>query len=297
VELCNMLGAMIARLAGPEAAQRHLAALASQVLPDLRHADRDPRHLLALRELVVDEILALQADRGALDGLLALPVRPSPESASGTDAPTRVAEDKFAVALRGTPAIDGKLDEDCWQASLAANAPGTRTVITRFRNLTGRIWPSQETVVHCLHDDDNLYVAFRCGEPEIEKLTPLSEQPDLAQVDRVAVALDVGGAMRWFVVTMEGIRLEGSLERPVRVRGAGWEAKTHIEPDGYTVEMRLPCRVGYGNGCRLEAGAPRDGTSRFNLFRFAAPGQETLYFTGRHSHKRSPFQFGTLELR
>jgi len=369
VELCNMLGREVARLAGPAVAQQHLAALASQVLPDLRHPDRNPRHLLALRELVADEIMALQANPGALEELLALPVRPSPESASATDAPTRngptrVAEDKFAVALRGTPVIDGKLADACWQASLAANALGTRTVITRFRNLTGRIWPSQETVVNCLHDDANLYFAFRCGEPEIAKLTPLSEQPSLAQVDRVAVALSVDGLERWFVVTMEGIQLEGSLRQPVRVRAGRWEAKTHLERSagfqpapamssagfqpasavrnlglcppitvssagfqpapvvrnlgrrppitvssaGFQPAMRalnplvsggLEARTTEGGDAGARGGLEARTTSpvAFNLFRFAAPGQETLYFTGRHSSKRNPFEFGRLELR
>jgi len=309
VELCNMLGREIERLAGPAVARQHLAALASQVLPDLRHPDRDPRHLLALRERVADEILTLQSDPQALAEMLKLPLRAGADGGSRMSPPTRVAEDKFAVALRGTPVVDGKLDDACWQAAQAANAPGTRTIVTRFRNLTGRIWPSQETTVVCVHDGASLYFAFRCGEPEVAKLTPLAEQPALARVDRVAVALGIGGQECWFVVTLEGTRLEGSLQQPRSVRGGGWEAKTHLDADGYTVEMRLPIPPSSGAGFqpaesssatippsgRLEARTTTPVT--FNLFRFAAPGQETLYFTGRHSTKQSPFQLGTMELR
>ncbi len=171
----------------------------------------------------------------------------------------------------------------------------------------------------CLHDDANLYFAFRCGEPEVAKLKPLAEQPELARVDRVAVALGVGGQERWFVVTLEGTRLEGSLQQPQPVRGGGWEAKTHLDADGYTVEMRLripptgsagledpqPSSAGFQPAQSSSATVTTLGGLEartttpvtFNLFRFAAPGQETLYFTGRHSSKQSPSQLGTLELR
>jgi hypothetical protein len=277
IELCHLLRDEIARRAGPEAARRHLAALASQIVPDLRHADREPRHLLRLREQIAAEIMSLQSSPASLDELLKLAMRsvPNPDE--------RVAEDKFAVALPGTPVIDGKLDDAVWVKSCAANAPGTRTSITRFRNLTGRIWPSQGTQVNCLYDDGSLYFAFQCQEPEIAKLRPLTETGDLAQADRVAVALSVKGQERWFVVTMEGVQLEGSPGSPHPVRSGAWEAKTHCEPNGYTVEMRLPRSLAEG--------------ALINLFRYAAPGQETLYFSGRHSSKRNPFQFGTLELR
>ncbi len=278
VELGNMLRDKIARLAGDFAARQHLAALASQILPDLRHPDRQPEHLLQLRAQIVQEILTLEQNPRAVSTLLSLPRKIIPESREP------VAEDKFAVALRGTPRVDGRLDDACWQAALEANAPGCRTIITRFRNLTGRIWPSQETRVVCVYDNDYYYFAFWCSEPEAEKLQPYSACQNLAQTDRVAVGIWQNGQEKWHIVTVEGLRFEGSLLHPQWANHSLWKAQTQQEADGYTAEICLP---------RLSGQEP----VLFNLFRYAACGQETLYFTGRYSSKHNPFQFGRLELR
>ena len=287
VELLNLLRGEIigaaqrqGRTDGPRLAQQHLAALAWQVMPDLRNCDRDPEHLLRLREQVARETLRLQRHPETLAEILGLRPRPFREGRQP------VHSEKFCFALPGTPVIDGKLDEACWQEVAQANRPGLRTTITRFRNLTGRLWPSQETVVHWLYDKDFLYCAFRCGEPEVGKLAPLAEGGELSKADRVAVGLMPAGKPKWFVVTVDGAQFEGDLDKPLPVRQPQWQAKTHLDESGYTVELAFP------RSLVMPALQPP-----FNLFRYAAPGDETLYMTGRFAHQDSPFEFGELVLQ
>lgn len=283
VELLNLLRGEIirvARLRGEpdpaQLAQRHLAALASRIMPDLRHCDRDPHHLLALRQRVADETMRLQRDPRVLDQILKLQPRIVIEPTGA------VADDKFAVAIPGTPVLDGKLDESVWAKSARANGPGCRTTITRFRNLTGRLWPSEETLVNWVYDRDNLYCGFTCQAPDAAKLN-LSAPLDRA--DRVAVELVIDGNEQWFAVAADGRQYAGTLASPQPVSQPWWQAKVQLADDGYSVEFAFP------RG-RLEG-----SLLRFNLFRYASPGDETLYFTGRYASKRNPFQLGLLQLQ
>lgn len=291
VELLNLLRQEIIDAAkqqgrgdGPRLAQEHLSALASQIIPDLRHCDRDPQHLLRLREQAARETITLQRHPEALDEILAL----KPHHFREGRQPVNF--EKFCFALPGTPVIDGKLDDECWQRAAQSNRPGLRTTITRFRNLTGRIWPSQETLVHWLYDKDYLYCSFQCGEPEPEKLKTLAAVGEVAKADRVAVGLLPAGEdgncrQRWYVVTVDGNQLEGEPNTAKEVPQPGWQAKVQREECAYTVEIALPRRLA---GTSLQP--------PFNLFRYVAPGDETLYMTGRFASKESPFEFGRLVL-
>jgi hypothetical protein len=291
VELLNLLRQEIidaakqhGRADGPRLAREHLAALASQIMPDLRNCDRDPQHLLRLREQAARETITLQRHPEALDQVLALKPRFSCDFRQPVNA------EKFCFALPGTPVIDGKLDDTCWQQAAQSNRPGLRTTITRFRNLTGRIWPSQETVVHWLYDKDYLYCSFQCGEPEPEKLKTLAGVAEVAKADRVAVGLLTAGedgtrGEHWYVVTVDGKQLEGQHNAAVEVTQPSWQAQVQREECAYTVEIALPRKL-LDNSLQPP----------FNLFRYAAPGDETLYMTGRFASKESPFEFGELIL-
>jgi hypothetical protein len=283
VELLNLLRQEIirvARLQGrlnpAQLAQRHLAALASRIMPDLRHCDRDPHHLLALRQRVADETMRLHRDPRVLDQILKLQPRTVIEPTGA------VADDKFAVATPGTPVLDGKLDDAVWEQCTRANGPGCRTTITRFRNLTGRLWPSEETLVNWVYDRDNLYCGFTCQDPDGAKLD-LSAPVNRA--DRVAVELITDGQEQWSVVAADGRQYAGTLASPQPVSQPWWQAKVQLADDGYSVEIAFP-------RSRLEG-----SLLRFNLFRYAGPGDETLYFTGRYASKRNPFQLGLLQLQ
>ena len=65
-------------------------------------------------------------------------------------------------AGRGTPVIDGRLDETVWQSSSIAATPFLVQQSTRFAAL--------QTEVRFLYDDDNLYVSFRCFTDVLEPI-------------------------------------------------------------------------------------------------------------------------------
>lgn len=287
VELLNLLrGAILeaARQGGlasaPALARRHLQALASEVMPDLRHCDREPEHLLRLRRRVAAETVRLRNDPSCLQELLGHPVRTAETAAEA------LAPDKFALALPGTPALDGDLAEPPWERCAAANGPGSRTTITRFRNLTGRDWPAVETRVHWLYDAANLYCSFVCQEPEAGKLKLLPTTPAPAETDRVGVELVTTAGRQWCLVSADGSLFGGTPDSPAPVASPWWQARAELYGDGYCVELSFP-------RARLVPGhAPQ-----FNLYRYCAPGRETLYFSGRFSTKTNPLELATLELR
>lgn len=264
----------------PEAAADSVVTtLASTVVPDARHCTRNPQRLLARRREAARLTVSLQRDPERLRDLLARRPREVHEPEA------LVAQDKFLVALPGTPTVDGKLEEAAWEGALQANAPGRRTLVTRFRNLTGRIWPSQPTMVLSLYDQDYLYFAFICREEDVAGLRFAAEEEDLARVDRVAVALSVAGRPKWFVLTADGAQFEGDLHRPQPLRQVSWRGRTHFDTDGYTAEIALPRHF------LTDPARPA-----VNLFRYAAPGDETLHFVGRYASRRSPDQLGLLLL-
>mgnify|MGYP005835949305 FL=1 len=268
------------KLAAPDAvADRVVTALASRAVPDARLCTRDPQRLLALRREAARLTISLRQRPDRLRDLLGRRPREISEPAGS------VADDKFMVALPGTPTVDGKVDEPEWQRALDANAPGRRTLVTRFRNLTGRIWPSQQTMVLSLYDSTNLYFAFVCGEEDIAGLRFMAEEEELARVDRVGVALLVDGRPEWFIVTADGAQFQGDLKNPRPLRQATWPGRTHFETDGYTAEIALP------RGLLADPQRPAA-----NFFRYAAPGAETLHFVGRYASRRSPEQLGRLLL-
>ena len=67
----------------------------------------------------------------------------------------------FVCIGRGTPVIDGKLDDDAWKNSIA---------LTNFQiNCTSQS-AKEQTTVRLLWDDENLYVSFHCMEQALRPL-------------------------------------------------------------------------------------------------------------------------------
>lgn len=56
---------------------------------------------------------------------------------------------------RLAPVLDGKLDDPAWQQAIEAG---------NFYLANGNGFAMEKTLVYCVHDDQNLYVAFRCEE-------------------------------------------------------------------------------------------------------------------------------------
>ena len=82
------------------------------------------------------------------------------------DHPPRLGEMPVARAT-SAPTIDGKLDDQAWQAA----APQMLSTMQAQQS-------DIPTAVRVLYDDDNLYIAFACDEPLIDKLVARSTGRD-----------------------------------------------------------------------------------------------------------------------
>jgi photosystem II stability/assembly factor-like uncharacterized protein len=82
------------------------------------------------------------------------------------------------------PFLDGKLDEDCWQAGQPI----------KLRNATGITAEEYPTEARIAYDKDYLFLAVRCGHPDGQKVEPVKDRgrnADLRGHDRISLMLDL----------------------------------------------------------------------------------------------------------
>ena len=138
---------------------------------------------------------------------------------------------------RQPPTLDGRLDDICWERA-------SRT--TNF-TLPGELTAVAKTVEAFVgYDDENLYMAFRCEEPEPDRLLLRHRQdhPDIWQDDVIEVFLRTGGdrmAIDQLLVNAAGARWS------LRRRPGGhqpwrpdWPAAARINEDHWVVELAVP---------------------------------------------------------
>jgi hypothetical protein len=66
-----------------------------------------------------------------------------------------------AVRTDTPPVIDGKLDEPCWSKA---------NVATDFTDYRLEEPAREQTLVRILYDDENIYIAFECLEPDPDSI-------------------------------------------------------------------------------------------------------------------------------
>jgi hypothetical protein len=152
---------------------------------------------------------------------------------------------KVATATRirgGSINIDGKLDEPLWQ---------TAKPITDFvqkEPVEGGA-PSDSMEVRFLYDDAALYVATRVITRAPRAIqAPVARRDNISQAEHIWISLDSYRDRRTaysFGVTASGVR--GDWYHPTDNEtntdlgfDPVWEAASHIEPTGWTAEMRIP---------------------------------------------------------
>jgi hypothetical protein len=150
-----------------------------------------------------------------------------------------------AVRAQGPIRIDGRLDEADWKragriADLTQHSPHPGEP-TRYR-----------TEVLLLRDADTLYIGFRCFDPEPGKITLHSMRRDVDDPfgeDFVTIAFDTYGDRR--TAYFFDIRASGGISDGL-IPGPGlwssdwdgiWEARTRIDEEGWTAEVRIPSRT------------------------------------------------------
>lgn len=155
----------------------------------------------------------------------------------------------FAAVPRASaaPQIDGDLSDACW--SQAREIPG-------FQLTAGdRSRPAQfKTTARLLFDDQHLYVAFECEEPDpagLKSTATLHDDPRMEYDDRVEVFLDVNHDHRHYwelAVNPAGVQFDQAAF--YRLHGSRtcdffpeqnlfWRARTKIGADRWTAEIAI----------------------------------------------------------
>jgi hypothetical protein len=192
-----------------------------------------------------------------------------------------------AVRTNVAPVIDGKTDEACW---LRANST---TDFTEYRLERLAV---EQTVVRVLYDDENLYIAFECLEPEPNSIVAIERQYDqsLSDEDSVVARLDTFHDHRCtyvFGVNTLGTRYDARMglfdSYEDDTWGCDWSAACSVEEDRWFAEMTIPIR-----NMLFEQ---QDGaTWGVNFYRRERGLQERSYWCYRNSRARYPIEFGHL---
>jgi hypothetical protein len=145
------------------------------------------------------------------------------------------------VRVPAAPVIDGRLDDDIWQAP-----PLALSDWITYNPLNGEKL-AQVTQVHAAYDDRNIYFAFRCLDPEPTKIRgSLSRRDNAWNDDWVGLSLDsVGTGQSSYDLFVNPLGVQGDI---LTTPSAGentapdfvWESAGRRTDQGYEVEMRIP---------------------------------------------------------
>lgn len=171
------------------------------------------------------------------------------------------------VAARGTPEIDGRLDEMVWQAGDSA------TGFTQIEPVFGA--PSAyRTVARLARDAGNLYVGIRAFDPDAGGIVaPLIRRDLVAPSDWLYVAFDSHRDRRSayvFAVNPAGVKrdfLSANGKEDDPSWDAVWDVAVTRDSAGWTAEFRIPLAA-----LRYRHGAPDWG---LQFLRIVARSQET----------------------
>jgi hypothetical protein len=194
-----------------------------------------------------------------------------------------------ATLLAEKPTIDGVLDEEVW--STAAVAEGFVQFVPEF----GEASPFR-TVVLVGYTADALHVAFRCFDPDPDKLAAAitSRDGDLGSDDVVAVLLDTYHNRRtayYFATNLLGVQGDGKVADNGRTVDeewdAAWASASSLSAEGWTSEISIPFQM-------LRFNSGDDVTWGINFFRLVPRRLETSVWSGPGESEWRVSSFGTL---
>ena len=174
--------------------------------------------------------------KGIYFKLLILSLYSITSNISGQDRPPII-----PVKISEAPVIDGILDEDVW-----TSGPG----ISGFKTFTpdyGKDVPFN-TVVWVAYDEENLYYAFRCDDPEPDKIKASVDARDrIRQDDWVCVNLDSYNdhqTLYCIYSNPNGIQMDTRFAAGKEDLGMDlvWYSAGKIDSEGYSIEMKLPLK-------------------------------------------------------
>ncbi|MFQ6097800.1 MAG: carbohydrate binding family 9 domain-containing protein [Armatimonadota bacterium] len=214
----------------------------------------------------------------------ASPFAPAP--AAPADQPKQAAQrERLTIARSEGAKIDGRLDDACWHRAMAS---GTGRAAP-FVGLAAPTPAKVQTEAFVTYDDEAMYVAFRCNEPELSRLVVSGDRRDasLFSGDCVEVFLDTGAGRPYyhFAVNPAGVQYDEQGYEPGW--DAEWDAAAGREPGAWTAEVRIPF-----SSIRL---GPDVSAYRINLCRHRKAGaEEWSSWSCTYGGFHSPDRFGRL---
>lgn len=161
----------------------------------------------------------------------------SPTSDSALKKPVRVYNTTRLVTSR--PAVDGKLDDDCW------NTGNWASDFIQFMPVEGGK-PTYRTMMKILYDDKGLYIAMRAIDKEPHKIQRYAGIRDDITGDIMGVAIDSYHDRRTgfeFDLNAYGQKVDLLLTNPFNWDvnwNAVWKGKTGMEDSAWVIEMEIP---------------------------------------------------------
>ena len=148
-----------------------------------------------------------------------------------------------AVAVDSPPVIDGDLSDACWQS-----APKT----SDFFHLETGAAAAEPTTAWIAYDEKNIYAAFDCKDSKPELIRALQQKRggEMEEDDSVCLVIDPFTEQRWVALNEFRVNAIGTQRHSVQSSESGktewigdWEAAVKRNPDGYSVEIRIPFSI------------------------------------------------------
>jgi hypothetical protein len=206
---------------------------------------------------------------------------------TGTAAERGPERSMVAVRTDTPPVIDGKLDEACWSQA---------NVVTDFTDYRIEQLAKEQTFVRVLYDDENIYIAFECMEPDPNSIVGVVRKYDqsLREEDSVTVRLDTFHDHRCcyvFTTNTLGTRYDARMGLfdyyEDDTWGCDWTAASTVGKDRWFAEMAIPI----SNMLFEQKDAATWG---LNFYRREKARYESSYWCYRNSRARYPNEFGHL---
>lgn len=198
-----------------------------------------------------------------------------------------------ATKVQKGPDLDGSLDDEVWR--LAEPLSGLKMI---FPNPGSD--PTERTEIRILTDDSNLYIGIYCYDSEPGQIAANTMSHDAEDFeerssdDVVRILLDSFQNKRTayiFIVNARGARAEGiGFGEFISLSWDGiWNAKSKINEDGWSTEIKIPFKtIGFKSGLK---------TWGINIERYIPRKQETIRLSGisRNSFFANPMEAASLE--
>lgn len=187
----------------------------------------------------------------------------------------------YAPLVEAAPRIDGRLDDACW-----AGAPAMKLA----RTLDGNGRAAQPAEARAVRHAGTLYVAFRCAEPDVDKIRAArrSHDGEIWSDDSVEMFLGVGGTYYHFGISAASATYDGKAKNSSW--NSGFKAAAEKGKGEWTAEVAIPLKSMIGKGK-----APPAWIANFTRNRHVTGGwQESAWSPTLSGDSHVPGRFGKL---